>query len=240
MARLLIEVGDTGIGISDADAASIFKPFIQAERSATRAYQGAGLGLAIVRRLAQLMGGTLDIDNREDGTSFFLSLPLPLAEIASNTDSALDDALRPRPTGHLLIVDDDVVSRDIANRWLTQYGHSTAIATNGQEALDLLGKEAFDLVLMDIQMPVLNGIDATKAIRRAALPFHNADVPIVAMTAYAMPGDKEEFLTAGMNAYVSKPLNLQVLTDRIAAILESPADFPPGGGDNRPDDDADA
>jgi PAS domain S-box-containing protein len=232
--RLLLVVGDTGIGISDEHVASIFNPFVQAERSATRAFQGAGLGLAIVRRLVGLMHGTLAIDNGSEGqgTVFYLSLPLAKAEPLPETTAAEASAETTRPprTSRILIVEDDTVSRNLIHRRLTQTGYATASADNGQEALRLLGEHPFDLVLMDVQMPVLNGIDTTKAIRATALPFGNAAIPIIAVTAYAMAGDKEEFLAAGMNAYQAKPLDLRALEKLIDRMLESPEAFPPGGG----------
>jgi PAS domain S-box-containing protein len=230
--RVLVVVGDTGPGIPDAQVATIFSPFVQSERTVSQAFQGAGLGLAIVRRLVELMGGSLAIDNggQGQGTTFYLSLPLARVEPPPAVfEAAGKDETRPARSGRILIVEDDATSRELVTRRLTRAGHATVSVGNGQEALRLLGEQPFDLVLMDVQLPVINGLDATRAIRASALPHGNAAVPIIAVTAYAMAGDKEAILAAGMNAYLAKPLELRALTDLVDRVLESPEAFPQGG-----------
>ena len=225
VARVLFVVSDTGIGIPDEQVRCIFDPFVQAERSYTRHFQGAGLGLSIVRKLVRLMGGELAIDNAMEGggTAFYLSLPLTKASLPPDSDAetGLDVPPRPLLTGRILIAEDDTVNLHLVQHWLETAGHVTVAAGNGLETLDLLGKQPFDLILMDIQMPVMNGIEAVKTIRTTDLPWGNAHIPIIAMTAYAMEGDRETFLAAGMDAYMAKPLNQQTLLGLIDHELQT-------------------
>ena len=233
VARGLFVVSDTGVGISDTDLRHIFEPFVQAEGSYNRQGQGVGLGLAIVRKLVALMGGNLTIDNGPEGggTAFYLALPLVKASLADQEEATVDAAhpAFPARTGRILIVDDDKVSLDMVKRWLDTAGHATATAANGQEALDLLHRQAFDLVLMDIQMPVMNGIEAVRAMRTADLPWGNARIPVIAMSAYAMAGDREAFLAAGMNTSIAKPLDLRALLGLISRALVPPEASSPDG-----------
>ena len=233
VARGLFVVSDTGVGISDTDLRHIFEPFVQAEGSYNRQGQGVGLGLAIVRKLVALMGGSLTIDNGPEGggTAFYLALPLVKASLADQEEATVDAAhpAFPARTGRILIVDDDKVSLDMVKRWLDTAGHATATAANGQEALDLLHRQAFDLVLMDIQMPVMNGIEAVRAMRTADLPWGNARIPVIAMSAYAMAGDREAFLAAGMNTSIAKPLDLRALLGLISRALVPPEASSPDG-----------
>ena len=222
VARVLFVVSDTGVGISDEDLRHIFEPFVQADATYTRHAQGAGLGLAIVRKLVALMGGTLTIDNAPEGggTAFYLSLPLVKAEAEPEAVAvASEDAAVPARSGRILVVDDDTVSLAMVTRFLAAAGYTTVAAGNGREALDRLGDQAFDLVLLDVQMPVMNGIDAVKAMRRATLPWGNARIPVFAMSAYAMAGDRETFLAAGMDAAIAKPLDLRALLGLIDRTL---------------------
>ena len=211
--RLLFIVSDTGIGISDDVLAGIFQPFVQAEGSFVRRFQGAGLGLSIVRRLVRLMDGSLAVDNAESGTTFYVSLTFSVPQ-PEERDLAL---LAPRSTPHdrgalnILVAEDDAVSRDVIVRMLKKCGHNAVAVSNGQEALEQLDAGQFDLVFMDVQMPELDGVEATRLIRESATLGTKRDIPVVAMTAYAMLGDREKFLAAGMNDYLSKPVNMTEL-----------------------------
>jgi PAS domain S-box-containing protein len=223
--RILFIVTDTGIGISDTNVKNIFDPFVQAEQSYTRHYQGAGLGLSIVRKLVKLMGGNLAIDNAPEGggTAFYFALPFklpygfPEAEAAVE-DSPQEQALSPK---RILVVEDDEASQQTVLRWLKRRGHQATSADNGREALEKLAKEDFDLILMDIQLPVLNGLEATRAIRNSTSLGPKASIPIIALTAYAMAGDKEKFLSAGMDDYLVKPLDMAELARAIKRLLHS-------------------
>ncbi len=215
--RALFTVSDTGIGIAPHLFADIFEPFVQAEAAYTRRFQGAGLGLAIVRRLVPLLGAALDIDSAEgEGTTVYLSLPLrrPLAERASESGEAVAAPGRDRPV-KVLLAEDDEENLFYGMAALQKAGCRATPARNGQEALRLLAAEPFDLILMDVQMPVMDGVAATKAIRCGACGEASKNIPIIAMTAYAMPDDKAKFLAAGMDAYLAKPMDMHALRDAI-------------------------
>jgi len=208
--RMLFIVSDTGIGIGDDLLSGIFQPFIQAEGSFVRRFQGAGLGLSIVRRLVQLMGGSLAVDNAESGTTFYVSLTFYVPQPEERDIASLAPCSAPHGRGalNILVAEDDEVSRDVIVRMLKKCGHAAVAVSNGQEAMARLNAGQFDLVFMDVQMPELDGVEATRLIRESATLGNKRDIPVVAMTAYAMLGDREKFLAAGMNDYLSKPLNM--------------------------------
>jgi CheY-like chemotaxis protein len=220
--RLLFSVRDTGPGMSEEVLQDIFEPFIQSDGSYTRRHQGVGLGLSIVRKLVGRMGGTLCVDSQPgEGTAIYASLPfrLPAACPVDGTDGVRGETegLRLR----VLLVEDDEVNLLCGERLLRRSGHVVTTARNGQEALEILrGRRDLDLVLMDIQMPVLDGLQAVRAIRRTA-PFAGvADIPVIALTAHAMAGDREKFMAAGMDGYLSKPFDIRKVEEEMARILK--------------------
>ncbi len=211
-ARVFFSVADTGIGIDDMHIAGIFQPFTQADGSLTRRHQGTGLGLAIVKNLVELMGGNVVLES-EPGQGSTVSFCIrtaagePVAPAAAETpDPAADRSLR------VLVVEDDAVNRTLTARFLGKLGHVSAVARDGQEALDILRRERFDCVLMDVQMPVLDGIATTLAIRAEPGLGGPERIPIIALTAHAMLGDRERCLEAGMDGYLSKPVELEELS----------------------------
>ncbi|EHJ49063.1 multi-sensor hybrid histidine kinase [Solidesulfovibrio carbinoliphilus subsp. oakridgensis] len=226
-ARLLFTVADTGVGIPDDKIDTVGEPFTQADSSYTRDQQGAGLGLTISRQLTELMGGTLTIESEPgQGTTVYLMLPLGLPEAAVLPAAAPAMALSRKSGCRVLLVEDDAVNRLAASRLLEKQGCEVVLAGNGVEAVAAAGREAFDCVFMDVQMPVMDGLEATRRIRAAGL----ADLPIVAMTAYAMSRDREKFLAAGMTDYIAKPVeaaNLAKALRRAQAAL--PAGDPAAG-----------
>ena len=214
--ELLFCVEDRGCGIPDAMQPFIFEPFTQVENSYVRTHQGAGLGLAIVRRLVTLMGGAMSMDSSDSGTTICFTLSLRLPESKkdqSEPKRAAADVLPLRR--RVLVAEDDETSLFVVRRMLEKWGFEVVAAGDGQQALDVLYQEDFHLVLMDVQMPVLDGVAATRMIRADPAFAGKAGVPIVAMTAYAMSGDREKFLAEGMNDYMSKPLEL----DELKAVL---------------------
>ncbi len=223
--RVLFQVSDSGIGIPDERVAEIFEPFVQGEESYTRRYQGAGLGLAIVRRLVPLLDGELAIDSPEiGGTTVYLSLPftLPAAQPALPVRPVVAASPTPafsRRHARILFAEDDLTCLVSARHMLEQKGYEVTTASNGQEVLHLLEGQEFDLILMDIQMPIMGGVEATRAIRASIALGPKARIPIVAMTAYAMTGDREKFLAEGMNDYVAKPVDLKALEVVITRTL---------------------
>jgi two-component system sensor histidine kinase EvgS len=217
--RVHFRVTDTGIGIAEDRLGDIFEPFRQVENSLTRNYQGAGLGLSIVQRLVGLMDGTITIESAlGEGTSAHVVLPFkthgdPSSDAAETSLTGTGDRLR------VLLVEDDPSNRLPIQKLLEKSGHEVLLAENGRQAFELLAANDIDCILMDIQMPVMDGIEATRIIRESADLGPKKDVPIIALTAYAMDGDKEKFLAAGMNGYAAKPVTIENLLQKMAEAL---------------------
>ncbi|MDR1487070.1 MAG: PAS domain-containing protein [Deltaproteobacteria bacterium] len=223
---LFFEVTDTGIGLTQEQQQSLFTAFTQADTSTTRKFGGTGLGLTISKRLVEMMGGNIWCTSKlGEGstfafTAFFkLSKPLKPSDIKSQatcvkTHTIKKTDLQPIKGAQILLTEDNEVNQLVASRILINAGFYVDIANNGLEAVDMVQKKKYDLVLMDIQMPEMDGLTATKTIR-AMDGF--AEIPIVAMTAHAMSGDRELSIASGMNDHVSKPINIQEL---FAALLK--------------------
>ena len=222
--RLVCSVRDTGIGIPPEHQEGLFSPFTQADSSITRRFGGTGLGLAICRQLVELMDGEISLDSAPgQGSSFRFTVALAEPAAGSSGASsekpgdARNESALPQWHGeHVLVVEDIAINRTIAVALLQRIGLSVAVATNGQEALDMLADEAFALVLMDIQMPVMDGLTATRAIR--ANPVWQ-QLPIIAMTAHATSEDQEQTAAAGMNAHLTKPIVPRLLYATISQWL---------------------
>lgn len=221
--KVLFCVADTGRGIPDDKLAAMFDPFTQGDYSHTRLFQGAGLGLSIVRRLVLLLGGSLAVESEEGvGTSVFVSLPLLTAEAEAETEpeKAAVTAVRSSPElegFHVLVVEDDYVSRLSITRILEKLGATVSAAASGAEGLALLESITPNLIFMDIQMPDMNGMEVTAAIRDKDRFGDKAATPVVALTAHAMTGDRDRFLAAGMDEYLAKPVDF----DQVERILET-------------------
>ena len=218
---MLIIVSDTGIGVSDDRMEDLFEPFVQGEEEHTRNYGGAGLGLSIVRRLVLLMHGVMAMDSSVGkGTTIYLSLPLG---VPIKTDEKSmpqnNEQTKPLCRGKVLIAEDDEVSLFTAKRMVVKCGCDVTAAHNGQEALDILAQNDFDLVLMDIRMPKVDGVEVTKAVRRGDFGRAKTTTPIVAMTAYAMVGDKEKLMSAGVDDYITKPVDYEELTEIVSKFI---------------------
>ncbi|BBD09415.1 PAS domain S-box protein [Desulfovibrio ferrophilus] len=217
--RLLFCVEDTGIGISDEFQHVVFEPFTQADGSFTRKYQGTGLGLGIVKRLVTLMEGSVTVDSAEgQGTSVYFSLPVtPAREEPMVPQGQL--MINDLPRLRVLVAEDNTVNRIYAERVLAEMGHTVSSVSNGREAVQALSQERFDLVFMDISMPEMDGLEATQLIRESSNGILDPKVPIVAMTAHAMKGDRERFMQAGMDGYVAKPMERDDLVMTILRVL---------------------
>ncbi|MBI9078766.1 MAG: transporter substrate-binding domain-containing protein [Pseudodesulfovibrio sp.] len=214
--RLFIEVSDTGIGIPHDKLDSIFVPFTQVDGSHTRRYGGTGLGLSIVSKLVLLMGGHLTMDSLEgSGTTVGFTAKVELVT-SKEASHGLEYINGIRPAYRVLLAEDDRINRITATRFLQKLGHDVVAVENGWLAVEALRHGDFDLVLMDIQMPEMNGLEATVAIRQNIELGGKARVPIVALTAHVMEGDRDRCFAAGMNDYLSKPVEVPAL----AAMLE--------------------
>jgi signal transduction histidine kinase/CheY-like chemotaxis protein len=216
--NLHLAVADTGIGIADEQLRLVFEPFTQVDGSHTRKHGGTGLGLSIVKRLVALMGGSTAVCSEPgQGTEVHVSLLLRAAEAAA-AEAPRERAPSIVP-GKVLVVEDEAINRLAIVNTLQKDGYATVQAVNGQETLEILARERFDAVLMDIQMPVMSGIEATRRIRSGEAGSIDPNVPIIALTAHAMASDREKFLEAGMDDYVSKPIDFGELAGSLEKIM---------------------
>jgi PAS domain S-box len=221
--RVRITVEDTGIGIPPEKLGIIFEPFAQASAGYTRKFEGAGLGLSICKQLVQNMGGTIGAENRaEGGARFSLELPLRVPRDAAGAgEVSPEPAVSLTGSGRILVAEDDEVNRFAIRKILERAGYEIHTVENGKMVLEALGRNEFDLILMDIQMPLMDGISATKAIRKGEAGAETSAMPIVALTAYAMRGDEETMLEAGMNAYLPKPVERDALLRSVEQLLKT-------------------
>ncbi len=207
-------ISDTGIGIPEEQLEHIFASFAQLDGSITRRYGGTGLGLTISRNLVGLMGGRIWAESIPGAGSTFhftvrctpgqtVELPAPAGR--------LEQSLATQRPLRILLAEDNFVNQRLAVKLLEKSGHRVSVADNGQEALDALAQAKFDLVLMDVQMPGMGGMEATRLIRGGSRPGIDHSIPIIALTAHAMQGDRERFLAAGMNDYQGKPIHASAL-----------------------------
>ncbi|MBF0121913.1 MAG: response regulator [Candidatus Omnitrophica bacterium] len=226
--ELLFFVKDTGIGIPKDKIGFLFELFTQVDAGTARRYGGTGLGLAISKKLVEMMGGRIWVESDEGkGSTFNFVLTLPISKRVPGGSSGegavgLGDVLA---TGdglgriRILLAEDNVVNQKVASRTLEKRGWEVVIANNGHEAIDLLGKSHFDVVLMDDHMPEMTGIEATAMIRNEEKQT-GLHVPIIAMTANAMSGDREKYLSLGMDEYISKPFDRAVLFQTIINLVQ--------------------
>ena len=225
-----VEVSDTGIGIDAATLERLFQPFTQADSSTARKYGGTGLGLTISAQLIEMMGGTIGAHSiPSKGSTFWFQLELPITTQGDQTIQVPGrfSALGERdPAGNLtdtaplvLVAEDNPVNQMLATRQLDRCGYRTEVVGNGREAVDATERTSYAAVLMDCQMPDLDGYEATREIRQREVP--PAHLPVVAMTAHSMSGDREKCLAAGMDEYVSKPIRTSELNDALTRAIAS-------------------
>jgi signal transduction histidine kinase/ActR/RegA family two-component response regulator len=220
--RVLFEVADTGVGIDPSQHERIFEPFVQAEAPSRRREGGTGLGLAISRQLVRAMGGELGLDSALGrGSVFRFELALPPAPAAQAAPPAATPAGADRRLqGRVLLVEDNSVNQLVGSAMLESLGITVLVAEHGEQALDLLAETAVALVLMDCQMPVMDGYEATHRLRERERLNGGSRTPVIALTANALSGDVERCLAAGMDAHLAKPYTLQQLHATVAPWLQ--------------------
>jgi signal transduction histidine kinase len=227
---LRFEVQDTGIGISQEKVTSLFRAFSQINRYDQHNNSGTGLGLAISRKLANLMGGTVGVESAEGvGSTFWLELPVIPEQIdypmrgENQVDNTLVSQAPAASHGEgqrILVVEDHKINQMVAQGMLAKLGYHVTLAEDGFQALDVLRREDFDLVLMDIQMPGMSGVETTQKIRAE---FPHRELPILALTANAMKGDEQEYLAVGMKACLTKPIQIDILAGALKEWCLVPA-----------------
>ena len=227
--QIQIAVSDTGIGIPEPQREVIFQPFRQADGTVTRRFGGTGLGLAISRKLVAMMGGRMWLESAEgQGSTFFITAPIPPGQapaggeqpaIAPCGQSPAEQSLR-RPLS-ILVAEDNAVNQRLIRTLLEKRGHRVTVVGTGAAALAAWRQDGFDCILMDIQMPEMDGYEATRLIR-ARESGNGAHIPIIALTAHAMKGDREKCQQAGMDSYISKPIQTAALDDALASLPARP------------------
>ena len=239
---LTATVKDTGIGIPDDKKAHIFSKFQQLDSSYTKKFQGTGLGLAISRDLVKMMGGKIWCESKEGkGSAFSFTLPvtIPEKEVTPSYGILSKDPITLFSRGKhkltILLADDDELNRIPITHFLKKEGYEVSIAANGKDVLEKLETHTFDMIFMDVQMPEMDGIETTKRIRQSTSGSFDSKIPIIALTAYAMKGDRELFLSTGMDDYLAKPVDFDILMSKIArftiqdsatGLQQKPASFP--------------
>jgi CheY-like chemotaxis protein len=228
--RLHFAVADTGVGIAPEKQKLIFDAFSQADGSTARRFGGTGLGLTISSRLVELMGGTIWVESALGrGSCFHFTADLGEGkEVVETLPHAKPDSPEPirRKTVpearrlHVLLAEDNAVNQKIACRFLEKAGHHVTLASHGRQALAAIERENFDVVLMDVQMPEMDGFEATAAIR-AQERDTGKRLPIIAMTAHAMAGDRERCLAAGMDNYIAKPISARELIELLEEFSDA-------------------
>jgi signal transduction histidine kinase/CheY-like chemotaxis protein len=229
-ANLRVMVRDSGIGVDESKVDELFLPFQQLESSTSRRFGGTGLGLAISKRLVEMMGGEIGVCNNDGpGAEFWFTAQVEMAQPKNTHASAMGhsqvepsdradlgsarmgDPVQKGGSGRVLLVEDNAVNQQVGTSMLKKLGYVVEVAANGEEAIAALQKENYDVVLMDMMMPVLDGHSTTRIIRDPASPVRNHAVPIIAMTASLLAEDREACLQSGMNDFISKPIHIAEL-----------------------------
>ena len=237
--ELLFCVSDQGIGIDKDKLERIFDVFTQEDVSTTRQFGGTGLGLAICRKLLELMGGRIWVESKKGkGSKFYFMIPCPIVKKEEVPEALQGESIesqlmaqitrqkeekgqkvKQKEDLYILLAEDNLVNQKMTQRIIEKKGWKVAVVENGQEVLDILEKEKFDLILMDAQMPVMDGLEATRRIRQNEEKTERGHIPIIALTARAMSGDRKKCLDCGMDGYVSKPIDRTQLYETIESFF---------------------
>ncbi|WP_409477399.1 response regulator [Pseudobdellovibrio sp. HCB154] len=217
--QFYVEVKDTGIGISPESLSKLFKPFNQVDNSSSRKHGGIGLGLSLAKQLVELMQGQIGVHSTlAKGSTFWFTLPLESGTAPEATDDQQNFISAPYPA-RILVVEDNQINQMVAVKMLDKFGYKSLAVANGKEALLALRESTYDLVLMDCQMPEMDGYEATAQIRQGSY-IKDTQIPIIAMTANALASDKERCLQVGMNDYLTKPMTPKALSEAIYKWLQ--------------------
>ncbi|TVM30362.1 hypothetical protein DQK91_21025 [Oceanidesulfovibrio marinus] len=241
--RILVSVSDTGIGIPQDKQSIIFKDFEQADASISREYGGTGLGLAISRKLVEVMGGTIAVSSEVDkGSTFSFTVPVGLLNPEEKELFLPEVETGGRPgsevlQGDILVVDDNAMNQELMRMALGNRGYTIHSVYSGEEALRFLSENVVDLVLMDIQMPEMDGLTAVRKVRREPLAVPS-NVPVIAMTAHALPGDRERMIAAGCDDYLAKPVDMQELFALIGQYMAASRGASGKAGASQPEESA--
>ncbi len=234
--NLIFEISDTGIGIPSDRIENIFEGFTQADGSVTRIFGGTGLGTAISRQLVEMMGGQIWAESQEgQGSTFYFTIKVKAGQ--SDSVRRASPAAYPAPCEKklkILLTEDNLLNRKLAQKILETRGHDVILALNGQEAVEAFDRESFDLILMDVQMPVMDGLEATRRIREKERKT-GGHIPIIALTAYAMKEDQERCLSAGMDTCMAKPLRIEKFLSVAEAVIGKKRPEPPVPIPDEPD-----
>ena len=226
--KIRMAVADTGIGISEANMSKLFIRFSQVDSSDTRRYGGSGLGLVITKQIVELMGGNIQVQSKEDiGSTFIVEVPM---KVVKATDDALDEvekeeepavfSINAHSKARILVAEDEPVNQQVIGKLLGMAGFSYDIAENGQKAVELFKQKIYDAALFDVQMPVMDGIAATQEIREIEQKEKRKRLPIIAVTARAMFGDKERILENKLDDYIAKPYNLNDVVETLNKYID--------------------
>ncbi len=226
--KIRIAVADTGIGISEANMSKLFIRFSQVDASDTRKYGGSGLGLVITKQIVELMGGNIQVQSKEDiGSTFIVEVPMKIvkaadtaAELVKEKEEAAVFSINAHSKARILVAEDEPVNQQVIGKLLGMAGFSYDIAENGQKAVELFKQKIYDAALFDVQMPVMDGIAATQEIREIEKKEKRKRLPIIAVTARAMFGDKERILENKLDDYIAKPYNLNDVVDTLNKYIE--------------------
>ncbi|MBP3327004.1 MAG: response regulator [Coprococcus sp.] len=226
--KIRIAVADTGIGISEANMSKLFIRFSQVDASDTRKYGGSGLGLVITKQIVELMGGNIQVQSKEDiGSTFIVEVPMKIVKAADTAEDLIKEkedpavfSINAHSKARILVAEDEPVNQQVIGKLLGMAGFSYDIAENGQKAVELFKQKIYDAALFDVQMPVMDGIAATQEIREIEKREKRKRLPIIAVTARAMFGDKERILENKLDDYIAKPYNLNDVVDTLNKYID--------------------
>lgn len=225
--KIRMAVADTGIGISEANMSKLFIRFSQVDASDTRKYGGSGLGLVITKQIVELMGGNIQVQSKEDiGSTFIVEVPMKIVKAADTADDLVEKeepavfSINAHSKARILVAEDEPVNQQVIGKLLGMAGFSYDIADNGQKAVELFKQKIYDAALFDVQMPVMDGIAATQEIREIEQKEKRKRLPIIAVTARAMFGDKERILENKLDDYIAKPYNLNDVVDTLNKYID--------------------